>query len=168
MMVLVTLLAVLAASPGPEAGKAPPALPAHLVKKDEMAADLLADRKELPSVVVLVRSEKFDRPLARTLRELDHESFRKNPDAKVLMVFLAADKKAWRERLVLVDKSLQLDNTTLGVTDEGKLMAQWGASVDHAMTVVVISGGKVAKGFGFAQGGDGQAAEILQALPKAR
>jgi len=168
LAILAMLLAVFGANPGPEAGKAPPGLPAHLVKKDEKVADLLADRKDAPSVVVLVRSEKFDRPLARTLRELDRESFRKNPEAKVVMVFLAADKKAWRERLVLVDKSLQLDNTILGVTDEEKLMADWGASVDHAMTVVVIGGGKVAKGFGFAQGGDGQAAEILQALPKAR
>lgn len=162
------LWAVLGADPGPAVGRAPPRIPAHLVKKDEKVGDLLSDRKEAPSVVVLVRSEKFDRPLARTLRELDRESFRRNPDAKVLMVFLAADTKAWRDRLVLVDKSLQLDNTILAVTDEEKLMTDWGAGIDHAMTAVVLGGGKVVKGFGFAQGADGQAAEILEAIPKGR
>lgn len=167
-MEMLVLLAVLAADSGPEVGKAPPALPAHQVKKDEKSNDLLADRKEAPGVVVLVRAEKFDRPLARTLREIDRESFRKNPDAKVLMVFLAQDKKAFRERLVLVDKSLQLDNTILGVTDEEKLMSDWGARVEDAATAVVLDAGKVVKGFGFAQGSDGQAAEVVKALPKGR
>lgn len=168
MAVMLVLLAVLGADPGPAVGQAPPKVPAHLVKKDEKVGDLLSDHKNAPGVVVLVRSEKFDRPLARTLRELDRESFRRNPDAKILMVFLATDKKAWRDRLVLVDKSLQLDNTTLAVTDEEKLMADWGASVDHAMTVVVLNGGKVVKAFGFSEGGDGRAAGILEALPKGR
>ncbi|MFM7540101.1 MAG: hypothetical protein ACKO9Z_10625 [Planctomycetota bacterium] len=155
------------AEPGPGAGKPCPALRAHMVKKDE-SADLLAGRMEAPSVVVLVRAEKFDRPLARVLRELDRESFRVNPDARVLMVFLASDRKMWRERLVLVDKSLQLDNTILGVTDEEKLMSDWGASVDHAATVVVVSQGKVIKGFGFASGADGESAVVLKAIPKAK
>jgi len=69
---------------------------------------------------------------------------------------------------VLVDKSLQLDNTILGVTDGEKLMSDWGASVDHAATVVVVSQGKVIKGFGFTSGADGESAGVLKAIPKAK
>lgn len=106
MMLVALVMVVLAADPGPKVGSVAPALKVRAVATDAVV-DLMADRKGSPTVVVLVRSEKFNRPLARGLKELDRESFRKNPDARVLMVFLAKDTGMWRDRLVLVNKSLQ-------------------------------------------------------------
>ena len=167
-MLAALIMVVLAADPGPKVGSVAPALKVRAVATDAVV-DLMADRKGSPTVVVLVRSEKFNRPLARGLKELDRESFRKNPDARVLMVFLAKDTGMWRDRLVLVNKSLQLDNTTLGVTDEDKLMSDWAASSEDALTVVVVHEGKVVRGFGYRDSASEQEArDVVAVIPKAK
>lgn len=166
-MLIMVLAAVMAGDPGPKPGSAAPALKVRAVATDAVG-DLMGDRKGAPTLVVLVRSDKFSRPMARGLKELDRESFRKNPEARVLMVFLARDTGMWRNRLVQVNKSLQLDNTTLGVTDEDKLMNDWSASSDDALTVVVVTGGKVVRGFSFRDAAsEEQAREMVSLLPKA-
>src|SRR6266704_2953967 len=73
-------------SSGPDQGKKVPLLKvfdATGPNKDK-EVDYAAERKEQPTIYVLIQSDKWDRPMARFLRELD-QGLKKEPEGSLVV-----------------------------------------------------------------------------------
>src|SRR5262249_41280613 len=100
---------------GPEKGKAVPVLKVFDVtgpKKDK-ELDYAAERKARPTVYVFVRADKWDRPMARFLRELDKAVIKEGGDSAVVAVWLTDDADKTKEYLPRAQQSLQFEATAL-------------------------------------------------------
>ncbi|MBX9624458.1 MAG: hypothetical protein K2X82_11675 [Gemmataceae bacterium] len=173
-----TLLAVLVVAAsldiesGPKAGEKVPALKAFgLVGPVEgKEADYAADRKDAPTVYLIVQAEHFSRPMARFMKTLDGQVANVDEKARVVAVWVG-DKETFaktKERLPLVQMSLKFENTSMAAFDGEKGGPDgWGINPDAHLTAVVAAKGKVTKSFALVSVNETDVRPVLAELKKA-
>lgn len=166
------LAASLDVESGPKAGEKVTALKAFgLVGPVEgKETDYAADRKDAPTVYLLVQAEHFSRPMARFMKVLDEKVAEASDEARVVAVWVG-DKESLgmtKERLPRVQMSLKFENTSLAAFDGDKTgPAGWGVNPDAHLTVVVAAKGKVAKAFALVSVNETDVRPVLAELRKA-
>src|SRR5262245_52217674 len=102
---------------GPKAGEKVEPLKALLAVGDDAGKekDLAAEQAKKTAVFVFVQAEKFDRPMARFLRDLDQELSKNRTDVRILGVWLTDDVDKSKDYLPRAQESLKLQQTTLAV-----------------------------------------------------
>ena len=119
-------------------------------------------RKDKPTVYVFVQADKWDRPMFRFVKTLDE----KLGDAgQVVAVWLTEDVDKSKEYLPKI--SSYFSNAALTVFPGEKAGPKdWGINIDAHLTAVVVSGGKVAKSFGYQSLNETDADAVAQVLKK--
>jgi hypothetical protein len=138
---------------GPEKGKAVPALKVYDVTgahKDK-EVDYAAERKDRPTVYLLVRADKFDRPMNRFMKTLDDTLVKDFKDAYVVAVWLTEDADKTKEFLPRVQQSVGYQQTALtcftGNAKDGP--KDWNVNADAHITAVLANKQKVSATFGY-------------------
>ncbi len=160
---------------GPKAGEKAAAMKAFGVVgiAEGKEADFAAERKDAPTIYIFVSAEEGGipvggRPAARFLKVLDTE-IAKVDDAAVVAVWLgekAFDKH--KEYLPRINKSLQLEKTSLAAFDGEKSGPKdWAVNPDAHLTVVVVHKGKVVKSFAYESVNETDVKTVLAELKKA-
>src|SRR5262249_33659462 len=131
-------------SSGPDKNSKVPALKvfdATGPNKDK-EVDYAAERKDKPTIYLLVRADKFDRPMNRFMKGLDDEVKKESEDAYLVAVWLTDDVDKAKERLPAVQQSVQYENTALTIFTGGKEGPKdWNANSDAHLTVVLANKG---------------------------
>jgi hypothetical protein len=155
---------------GPEVGKSVPALKVFAITGPHEGKDVdyADDRKDKPTVYLLVNAEKWDRPVARFVRELDLAADKFGKDARVVAVWVHGDADKAKEYLPLVQKSLKMYVTDLTAFTGDKAGPDgWAANTDAHLTAVVAANGKVAAVFGYRSVNETDVPKVIAALEKA-
>jgi hypothetical protein len=112
--------------------------------------DYAAERKDKPTIYLLVRADKFDRPMNRFMKGLDGEVRKESEDAYLVAVWLTENVDKAKERLPAVQQSVQYENTALTIHTGGKEGPKgWNPNPDAHLTVVLANQGKVVATFGY-------------------
>lgn len=139
-------------SSGPDKNTKVPALKvfdATGLNKDK-DVDYVTERKDKPTIYLLVRADKFDRPMNRFMKGLDAAVKQETEEAYIVAVWLTDDVDKAKERLPAVQESVQYQNTALTIFTSGKDGPKdWNANADAHLTVVLANKGKVAATFGY-------------------
>lgn len=145
-VLLSATLAQAAIESGPAVDSALPELKADAVTGEDAGRKITftTTRKAKPTVYVFIRSDKFDRPIARYLKTLDKALVELGKDTHVVAVWLTDDAEKTREYLPKVQQSIKLEATTLALYAEDKLGPNAWAINDRAfVTTIVTDGAKV-------------------------
>jgi hypothetical protein len=157
-------------SSGPEKEAAVPSLKVLDVTgaHEGKTVDYPAQRKGKPTVYVLLRADKFDRPMNRFLKGLDQAVAKDFPDAYVVAVWLTDAVDRTRELLPRVQKSVQYQATALTCVEAGPNGPKdWNINNDAHLTVVVADKQKVAAVFGYNSINETEVPRVRKALEKA-
>lgn len=162
------LLAVGDVESGPKAGEAVPKLPVFAVAGtvEGKQLDFAAERKDAPTVYLFVTAEKFSRPMARFMREIDGKLAETAEKAEAVAVWVGGEADKNKEFLPRAQMSLKFAHTALTVS-EAASPDGWGINGDAHLTAVVAVGGKVVKSFPFVSVNETDAPAVLDALKKA-
>jgi hypothetical protein len=154
---------------GPTKGEKAPPLKVYAATgpHEGKEVDYVKDRKDKPTVYVLIRSDKFSRPIARFMKKLDGTVTKDHKDASVVAVWLTDDAEKTKEYLPRAQQSLSFENTAL-TSFSGKAGPKgWGINEDADVTVVIVSKRKVAATFGYRSINETNAKGVRAALVKA-
>ena len=154
---------------GPKVGDMVAKLPVLAVTGliEDKEADYVAERKDAQTIYVFIQRAKWERPMARFLRELDTAVAKRNDVTHVCVVFLTDDPKAVREYLPKAQQSLQFEHTSLGVYDGDTGGPKgWGINSDAHLTAVVAAKGKVVAVAGFNSVNETDVKSVLKSLKK--
>ena len=146
MLALAILSALLTQSPGQIAkGANLPPLKVHVIKEDSSEEkDLTKDRPERKTVYLFLPGDRFDRPAARFLRSLDQDLVKKKEFTDIVVVWQAKELEPAQKRLPLIQKSLQLGQTTWSAfVAENPNPEGWAINPDDIATLVIADGAKV-------------------------
>lgn len=146
LLLVSTTLAYAAIESGPAVDSALPELKADAVTGDDAGKKITftTTRKAKPTVYVFIRSDKFDRPIARYLKVLDKALAELGKDTHIVAVWITDDADKTREYLPKVQQSIKLEATTLALYAEDKLGPNAWALNDRAhVTTIVTDGVKV-------------------------
>ncbi len=146
LLLISTTLALAAIESGPAVDSALPELKADAVTGDDAGKKITftTTRKAKPTVYVFIRSDKFDRPIARYLKVLDKALAELGKGTHIVAVWITDDADKTREYLPKVQQSIKLEATTLALYAEDKLGPNAWALNDRAhVTTVVTDGVKV-------------------------
>ncbi|HYT88115.1 MAG TPA: hypothetical protein VEL76_05300 [Gemmataceae bacterium] len=156
---------------GPDKGGKVPALKVFDVTGPNQgkAVDYKTERKDRPTIYVFVQADKWDRPMARFLKELDKIVQKEGENISVVAVWLTEDVRKTKQYLPLAQQSLQFQQTALTCFEGEKTGPKdWNINTDAHATAVVANKGKVAAVFGYASLNETDAAAVQKALKKAR
>jgi hypothetical protein len=172
-----TLLSVPAAAraqdvpSGPEKGAKVPALKVYdsTGEHKDKTVDYAAERADKPTVYLLLRADKFDRPMNRFMKELDKSVKKDFTDAYVVAVWLTEDAEKTKELLPRVQQSVGYEVTAL-TCFAGDVAGpkDWNVNADAHLTVVVANKRKVAATFGYKSVNETDVPGVHDALRKAR
>jgi|APGre2960657505_1045072.scaffolds.fasta_scaffold34392_1 hypothetical protein len=146
LLLISTTLALAAIESGPAVDSALPELKADAVTGDDAGKKITftTTRKAKPTVYVFIRSDKFDRPIARYLKVLDKALAELGKGTHIVAVWITDDADKTREYLPKVQQSIKLEATTLALYAEDKLGPNAWALNDRAhVTTIVTDGVKV-------------------------
>lgn len=115
----------------------------------DQTVDYAAERKERPTIYLLIQADKFDRPMNRFMKTLDQLIKKDHPDVYAVAVWLTEDQEKTREFLPRVQQSVQYEATALTCFGDRMGPKDWGVNADAHLTVVVADKGKVKAVFGF-------------------
>ena len=155
---------------GPAVGTAVSALKVFVVTGDQAGkeVDYAADRGAKPTIYVFIPHEKFDRPIARFLRELEKSVKDAGNDATMVTVFLSDDEAKTKEHLPRIQMSLQFTANPMAVFPSAKMSPEgWAVDTDAHLTAIVVQSGKVAAKFGYRSVNETAVPEVAAALKKA-
>lgn len=156
---------------GLKAGEKIPELKAFGLVGDikDKSADFAKERGDLPTVYLFVNADKFDRPIARFMKELDTKAGDAAEKAQMVTVWVGGDLDANKTRLPLINQSLKFDRTALTVF-EGAAPGPngWALNGDAHLTVTVAHKGKVIKSFAFQSVNDKDVPKVIEELKKAK
>lgn len=155
---------------GPNVGVAVSALKVFVVTGDQAGKELdyAADRGMKPTVYVFVPHEKFDRPIARFLKEMEKSVKDAGNDAAMVTVFLTDDEAKTKEHLPRVQMSMQFTANPLAVFPSAKMGPDgWSVNTDAHLTAIVVQSGKVAAKFGYRSVNETAVPEVAAELKKA-
>ncbi len=134
---------------GPAVGTKVAALEVQIVEQGRAAeaADLRKQRADAPTLYVFLDGERFDRPTASYLREVDaavQQLQRREPLSGAVVVWLAADPAAAVEQLGRIQGSLKFPTVTWSIFPGPVAGPEGWAISDRArITVVVVDKGAV-------------------------
>ncbi len=130
--------------------------------------DYAADRKDKPTVYLFVQGDRFSRPMARFMRELDKAVAKDFEDAAVVAVWLSEDVAKTKEYLPRAQQSVQFGKTALTVfPGERSGPGDWHVNPDAHLTAVVAARGKVAFATGYQSVNETDVPRVKEALAKA-
>ena len=130
--------------------------------------DYVAERGAKPTVYVFIPHEKFDRPIARFLRELEKSVKDAGNDAAMVTVFLTDDAAKTKEHLPRIQMSLQFTANPMAAYPSATMGPEgWSVDTDAHLTAVVVQSGKVAAKFGHRSVNETAVPEVAAALKKA-
>jgi len=156
---------------GPEKGKAVPALKVYDATgaHKEKEVDYAAERKDKPTVYLLVRADKFDRPMNRFMKTLDAAVKKDFADTYVVAVWLTDDVVKAKELLPRVQQSVGYEATALTCYTGGAEGPKgWNVNADAHLTAVLANKGKVAATFGYRSVNETDVPAVRDALKEAR
>lgn len=127
-------------------------------------AELTQNRGEKPTIIMFIQLEKWDRPIARLLRELDQQTNAKLTDGSVVAVWLSNNEVAkLKEHLPRVQQSLKLSTTTYAAWSGDTFgPSDWNLNQDESVTVITINKGMVLGRHTFRSTNEGDAAKIMK------
>jgi hypothetical protein len=131
--------------------------------------DYAADRKGKGTVYVFIEADKWDRPMARFLKELDKALQKDGEDVLVIAVWLTGDADKTKDYLPRAQQSLQLQSVVLTCFPGDKAGPEgWNINQDAHLTAVVANKGQVAASFGYRSINETDVPTVHKALQKAR
>jgi hypothetical protein len=155
---------------GPEKGKAVPALKVYDVTgaHKEKDIDYVAERKDKPTIYLLIRADKFDRPMNRFMKTLDDTIVKDFKDVYVVAVWLPEDVDKTKEFLPRVQQSVSYQQTALtcftGNAKDGP--KDWNINGDAHITAVLVNKQKVTATFGYNTINETDVKAVVTALKK--
>jgi hypothetical protein len=163
------LLAAQDVATGPAKGEKVPALKVQDVTGPHQGkeVDYVAERKDKPTVYLLLRADQFDRPMNRFMRELDKFVKKEGGDAYVVAVWLTNDADKTKELLPRIQQSVGYEATALTYFADKAGPKGWGINGDARLTAVITAGGKVAATFGYNSLNETDVPAVRDALKKA-
>jgi hypothetical protein len=153
---------------GPDKGAKIPALKvfdATGEHKDKIV-DYAADRKDKTTVYLLLRADKFDRPMNRFMKGLDQLVKKDFDGVYVVAVWLTDDLDKTKELLPRVQTSVQYEVTALTCTADKGGPKDWNVNADAHVTVVVAGKGKVLTTLAFRSLNETDVPKVRDALKK--
>lgn len=127
--------------------------------------DVPVERAKKTTVYAFVQGDRFSRPMARFLKELDGAMKKRGDESEIVSIWLSEDVGKTKEFLPRVQMSLKFEASTLAVYEKDKLgPGDWTINSDADLTVVVATGGKIVKSFGFVSVNETLAPEVEKAL----
>jgi hypothetical protein len=154
---------------GPTKGEKVPALPVFDLTGEhkDKEVDYAMIRKDKPSVFLLVNADKWDRPMARFMKQLE-EAIRKDCDeAYVVAVWLTDDAGKTKEYLPRAQQSLRLQATALTCYEGEKTgPKEWNINPDAHLSVVVAQKQRVVATFGYRAVNETDVPAVREALKK--
>lgn len=154
---------------GPKAGTEVSTLKVFAVTGDRAGNDVdyVAERGAKPTIYVFVPHERFDRPIARFLRELEKSVKDAGNEAQMVTIFLTDDAAKTKEYLPKAQMSLQFTANPLVVYPSAKMGPEgWAVNTDAHVTAIVVQSGKVAASFGYRSVNETVVPEVATALKK--
>jgi hypothetical protein len=128
--------------------------------------DFVTDRKEKPTVFVLVASDKFSRPIAKFIKVLDDKLQADRQDVDIIAVWLTDDVASSKEYLPKAHQSLKTNRTSWTVFAGQKTGPEtWGVNPDADVTVVVSDGAKAKFSQGYRSINETEVPKVIEALP---
>src|SRR5262249_38699429 len=155
---------------GPAAGAKVPALPVFAATgaHENKELDYAAERKDRPTIYLIVQGAHFDRPIARFMKSIDKDLAEGKAKAEAVAVWLTENQDETKERLPKVKQSLQFQAAALAVsTGDTSGPKDWGVNDMAPLTVVVAHDGKVAATFAYRTVNEMDAPAVIKALRKA-
>jgi hypothetical protein len=154
---------------GPMPGeKVPPLKVLSVVGQDEnKEIDASGQRGDKPTVYLFVRTDRWTRPVARTMKVLDQQLDKLGGEEKMIAVWLTDDQEKTKEYLPKAQQSLDFNVTTLALHPNLATGPEgWGINSDADLTVVVAGEKKVAARFGFVSPNEKVVRQVLSAIKK--
>jgi hypothetical protein len=170
--ILFVILALMLATPawadvesGPPVGEKVPALQALGVTGEGAGRELdfAAKRGGKPTLYVLLPAERWSRPVARLLRELDKLVTESGGEAYLVALWLTDDLAAAKEYLPKAQGSLRMERTALVACGVKAGPVEWAVNSRADVTVVVAKEGTVTARFGFVSANETVASEVAKA-----
>lgn len=155
---------------GPESGAALSPLKVQAVTGsiENKEVDYTAERGEKPTVYVFIPREKWDRPVARFLRQLDEEAGKAGHGAALVVVFLSDAPEQTADYLPRAQMAIKFQQTALAVfPSTTNLPDGWNLSTEADVTVVVARAGKAVESWGFVSVNETLVPTVSKSLQKA-
>lgn len=155
---------------GPEAGKAVPSLMAMQIVGDQQGKSLEWSKvsKNQPTIFIFVRSDKWDRPVARSLKQIDtavNDLRKEEPKVQMCIIWISKDAENAKEYLPKAQQSIKLQASSWNhFNGEIYDVSGWQLSGDSALNIVVAKEGKVTWGKGYTNPHDSIARKVTQAI----
>lgn len=128
--------------------------------------DFVAERKERPTVFVLVVADKFSRPMARFIKTLDDKLKADRTDVDIVAVWLTDDVAKSKEYLPKAFGSLKTERTAWSVFPGAKTGPNnWGVNPDADITIVVSDGAKAKFSKGYLSINETEVPKVFETLP---
>lgn len=155
---------------GPDAGSKVEELKVEVAVGDDKGkeVDVADQRKEKLTVYLFVAADRFDRPTARFMRELDKQIKEKYEDARIEAVWLADEIDASKERLPKVQTSIKLEKTGYNVFKGASGPNGWGINTDAHVTAVIANDAKVAKSLAWRSLNETDVEAVVKELEEAK
>jgi predicted transcriptional regulator len=117
---------------------------------------------------VFVNADKFSRPIARFIKELDGQIGKASDKASVVVIWVGGDTDKNKEYLPKVQMSIKLENSSMAVyTGEAPGPKDWALNPDAHATVVVAHQGKVVKSLAYESLNDTEVKKVIETLTTA-
>lgn len=155
---------------GPDAGEKLPALNLEAMQSDGtfVPVDAATAAADKPVVYLFVKSDKWDRPVARFMKTFDSKLREYSGTATVTAVWLTNDLAQTKDYLPRAQQSLQFEHTTLAAfADDGAGPPSWNITSDVVLTAVIARGGKTVETLIFMSVNETDVASVGEALQKA-
>lgn len=154
---------------GPAAGKAPELKVFDTTGPNTGSeVDYTADRKGKPTIYVFIVAEKFDRPVARFVKQLDTAVAKESDEGYIVAVWITEDEAKTKAYLPIAQSSLKFERSALTFLKGGKTSPKdWNIDTDVTVTAVVANDGKVIKSFGYRSVNDSDVPAVQEEFVKA-
>lgn len=128
--------------------------------------DFVAERKDKPTVFVVVAADKFSRPMARFIKVLDDKLKAERTDVDIVAVWLTDDVAKSKDYLPKAFMSLKTERTAWSVFPGEKTGPNnWGINPDADITVVVSDGAKAKFSKGYRSINETEVPKVFESLP---
>jgi menaquinone-dependent protoporphyrinogen IX oxidase len=155
---------------GPDKGKKVPGLKVYDATgpNKEKEVDYAAERKDKLTVYLAIQADKWDRPMARFVKELD-KVLQKEKDAMLVAVWLTEDVDKTKSYLPRAQQSLQLEGAALTVfTGDKEGPKGWNINSEAHITVVAAEKGNVTVAQGYRSINETEIRPLLKAIREAQ
>jgi hypothetical protein len=154
---------------GPEVGKPIPELKLSQIHGADAGKEVDARELAKPAstIFITIRKDKWDRPVARVLRQLDEAVAKQDSKAQIVIVWVSKDADHAKEYLPKAQQSLKLSASSWNhFNGEVYDAAGWQLSGDGPLNIIITKAGKVHWGRAFATVDEKIVNKVTEALAK--